>query len=66
MGAGINGERGRCHFENFLISGSGVGINENGEGGGEDFQSNFLIIMGGVIAIPKLRVGYRSENFKGN
>ena len=35
-------------------------------GGGEDFQSNFLIIMGGVIAIPKLRVGYRSENFKGN
>ena len=52
MGAGINGERGRCHFENFLISGSGVGINENGGGG--------------VIAIPKLRVGYRSENFKGN
>ena len=35
-------------------------------GGEEDFQSNFLIIMGGVIAIPKLRVGYRSENFKGN
>ena len=34
MGAGINGERGRCHFENFLISGSGVGSNENGEGGG--------------------------------
>ena len=35
-------------------------------GGGEDFKIKFLIIIGGVIAIPKLRVGYRSENFKGN
>ena len=43
----------------------GLELMKMGRGGG-GFQSNFLIIMGGVIAIPKLRVGYRSENFKGN